>query len=124
MNKLLRGIRGATTIDDNSKELIVEASEELLSKMIDMNRLNITDIASIFFTTTKDLNAEYPAVAARNKGLLNVALLCTHEMEIPQGLSKCLRILIHVNTEQGYNDLKHVYLKGAKVLRPDLLDSN
>jgi chorismate mutase len=124
MNKLLRGIRGAITIDENSKELIVEASEELLSKMIDMNRLNITDIASIFFTTTKDLNAEYPAVAARNKGLLNVALLCTHEMEIPQGLSKCLRILIHVNTEQGYNDLKHVYLKGAKVLRPDLLDSN
>ncbi|MFB0900755.1 MAG: chorismate mutase [Dehalococcoidia bacterium] len=124
MNKLLRGIRGAITIDENSKELIVEASEELLSKMIDMNRLNITDIASIFFTTTKDLNAEYPAVAARNKGLLNVALLCTHEMEIPQGLSKCLRILIHVNTEQGYNDLKHVYLKGAKVLRPDLLGSN
>ena len=68
------------------------------------------------------MNAEYPAVAARNIGLVNVALMCTHEMDVPNRLEKCVRILLHVNVEQGYNNIKHVYLKGAKSLRPDLAD--
>jgi chorismate mutase len=123
MEKILRGIRGAITIEENSKSLIVAGADELLIEILSKNKINIEDIASIFFSTTKDLNAEYPAVAARKQGLLNVALFCTHEMEIPGGLQKCLRILLHVNTEQGYNDIKHIYLKGAKILRPDLAEN-
>ena len=122
MAKVLRGIRGAITINENDQAMIIGGAEELLKEIIELNNISLDDIASIFFSTTKDLNVEYPAVAARNLGLLNVALLCTHEMDIPNGLSKCLRVLLHVNTEQGYNDIKHVYLKGAKSLRPDLAD--
>ncbi|MDG1990648.1 MAG: chorismate mutase [Dehalococcoidia bacterium] len=123
MGKVLRGIRGAITIEENSKEHIVAGAEELLMEILSKNKINTEDIASIFFSTTKDLNAEYPAVAARKQELLNVALFCTHEMDIPGGLQKCLRILLHVNTEQGYNDVKHIYLKGAKILRPDLAEN-
>ena len=122
MTKVLIGIRGAITIDKNDSEMIINGSEELLSEIIKINDIAIADIASIFFSTTKDLNAEYPAVAARNIGLVNVALMCTHEMDVPNRLEKCVRILLHVNVEQGNNNIKHVYLKGAKSLRPDLAD--
>tara|TARA_B100001029_G_C14967621_1_gene398262 strand:- start:165 stop:533 length:369 start_codon:yes stop_codon:yes gene_type:complete len=122
MTKILIGIRGATTIDKNDSEMIIKGSEQLLSEIIKLNNIESTDIASIIFSTTKDLNAEYPAVAARNIGLVNVALMCTHEMDVPNRLEKCVRILLHVNVEQGYNNIKHVYLKGAKSLRPDLAD--
>ena len=122
MTKILIGIRGATTIEKNDSEMIIKESAELLSEIIKLNNIEPTDIASIIFSTTKDLNAEYPAVAARNIGLVIVALMCTHEMDVPNRLEKCVRILLHVNVEQGYNNIKHVYLKGAKSLRPDLAD--
>tara|TARA_Y100001970_G_scaffold250030_1_gene321285 strand:+ start:35763 stop:36131 length:369 start_codon:yes stop_codon:yes gene_type:complete len=122
MSKILLGIRGAITIDTNDPDKIVEGAQELLSDIIKLNNIVTDDIVSIFFSTTKDLNAEYPAVAARNIGLVNVALMCTHEMDVPNGLEKCVRILLHVNADQGYNNIKHVYLKGAKSLRPDLAD--
>ncbi len=122
MTKILIGIRGATTIEKNDSEMIIKESAELLSEIIKLNNIEPTDIASIIFSTTKDLNAEYPAVAARNIGLVNVALMCTHEMDVPNRLEKCVRILLHVNVEQGYNNIKHVYLKGAKSLRPVLAD--
>tara|TARA_Y100001970_G_scaffold272472_1_gene369222 strand:- start:7468 stop:7836 length:369 start_codon:yes stop_codon:yes gene_type:complete len=122
MSKIMLGIRGAITIENNDSLEIVKGSEELLSEIIKLNNIASEDIVSIFFSTTKDLNAEYPAVAARNIGLINTALMCTHEMDVPNGLEKCVRILLHVNANQGYNNIKHVYLKGAKSLRPDLID--
>lgn len=114
-----RGLRGATTVPANSPDEILEATTELLSEMMRANNLQVYDVASAYFTTTRDLNAEFPAVAANKLGFTDVALLCGHEMEVPGSLAMCLRILLHVNTEQEPGDLKHIYLRGAKVLRPD-----
>ena len=119
MSMRCRGLRGATTVPANSPEDILEATTELLSEMMQANDLQIYDVASAYFTTTRDLNAEFPAVAANKLGFTHVALLCGHEMEVPGKLAMCLRILLHVNTEKEPGDLKHVYLRGATVLRPD-----
>jgi chorismate mutase len=115
-----RGVRGATTVESNSVEAILEATKELLAAMIKSNDIDQDDVASAFFTTTPDLNAEFPAVAARDMGWTDVALLCGHEMNKPGALPMCLRILLHVNTDKGKRDIRHVYLRGARVLRPDL----
>ena len=116
-----RGIRGATTVDSNSREAILDATRELLEEMIRANDIRADDVASGYFTTTPDLNAEFPAVAARNGfGWSNVALMCGHEMSVPGSLAMCLRILLHVNTERSQNEICHIYLRGAAVLRPDL----
>jgi chorismate mutase len=114
------GIRGATTVESNTREAIVEATSELLGAMIEKNEVAAEDVASIIFTTTRDINAEFPAVAARGLGWTNTALLCAHEMDIPGALPMALRILLHVNTERRSSDIYHVYLRGARVLRPDL----
>ena len=114
-----QGVRGATTVDANSREAILEATTELLAELMSANDLRVRDIASAFFTTTRDLNAEFPAVAANNMGFSDVAVLCGHEMDVPGSLPMCLRILLHVNTEKEPRDLVHVYLRGAKALRPD-----
>ncbi len=119
MGMRCRGIRGATTAEANSPEAILEATTELLAEMMRANDLRVEDVASAFFTTTSDLNAEFPAVAARKLGWTDVALLCGHEMQVPGSLPMCLRILLHVNTEKEPQELVHVYLRGAKVLRPD-----
>ena len=119
----VRGIRGATTVTTNSKEEIVEATKELLATMIDTNDIVPDDVASAFFTTTTDLNAEFPAVGARQMGWTNVPLLCGHEMYVPGSLPLCVRILLHVNTEKGAHDVNHVYIRGARALRPDLASS-
>ena len=115
-----RGVRGATTVESNTVEAILEATKELLAAMIKSNDIDPDDVASAFFTTTPDLNAEFPAVAARDIGWSDVALLCGHEMNKPGSLPMCLRILLHVNTEKGKREIKHTYLRGARVLRPDL----
>jgi chorismate mutase len=118
---LCRGIRGATTVEDNSREAILAATRELLDEMVRLNEVQPEHVASAYFTTTPDLNAEFPAVAARDGlGWTNVALMCGHEMAVPGSLTKCLRILLHVNTELSQNQIAHVYLRGAAVLRPDL----
>jgi chorismate mutase len=117
---LVRGVRGATTVEANSVEAILEATRELLAAMLKANETDIEDIASAFFSTTVDLNAEFPAVAARDLGWTNVALMCGHEMNKPGGLPMCLRILLHVNTDKPARDIKHIYLRGARVLRPDI----
>ncbi len=119
MGVCCRGIRGATSVEANSPDAILAATTELLAEMMRANDLRIDNIASAFFTTTLDLNAEFPAVAARQLGWHNVALLCAHEMDVPGSLPMCLRILLHVNTEKEPQELVHVYLRGAKVLRPD-----
>ena len=114
-----RGIRGATTVDSNTGKDILEAAGELLAEMVRANDVKADDIASVFFTTTPDLNAEFPALAAREMGWNHVALLCGHEMNVPGSLPMCLRILLHVNTEKRAEQIVHIYLRGAKALRPD-----
>ncbi len=116
---LTRGVRGATTVKANTREVILEATAELLQAMAEANGLDSEDIASAFFTSSPDLNAEFPALAARQMGWTDVALLCGHEMQVPGSLLMCLRILLHVNTEKKASEIVHVYLQGAKVLRPD-----
>jgi chorismate mutase len=116
-----RGIRGATTAESNTREAILGATLELLQEMVRANDVRTEDVASAYFTTTHDLNAEFPALAARNGfGWDNVALMCGHEMSVPGSLPMCVRILLHVNTERSQAEICHVYLRGASVLRPDL----
>lgn len=117
---LVRGFRGATTADANTREAILDATAELLDALIRANDIEHDHVASIIFTTTPDLNAEFPAVAARAAGWTDVALMCGHEMGVPGSLARCVRILMHVNTELGLDQVKHVYLRGARALRPDL----
>lgn len=119
----VRGIRGAITVSKNSREEILEAARELLTAMIEANEINPEDVASATFTTTPDLNAEFPAVAARQMGWTFVPLMCGHEMGVPGSLPLCLRILLHLNTDKGAHDINHVYLRGAAALRPDLTSS-
>ena len=115
----LRGIRGATTAETNTREAILAATDELLQLMIDVNQLCADDVASVIFTTTSDLNADYPALAARALGWHDVALMCAHEMNVPHGLPRCIRILMHWNTTRRADEVQHVYIKGAERLRPD-----
>jgi len=119
---LTRGVRGATTVEANTREAIRVATRELLAAMMKVNEFDVEDVASAFFTTTSDLNAEFPALAARELGWTDVALLCGHEMNVPGSLPMCLRVLIHVNTDKPARDIRHVYLHGAMVLRPDFQD--
>ncbi len=116
------GVRGATTVEENIREAVLDATKELLQRIIVENELDKSQVAAIWFTTTQDLNAEYPALAARRLGWMNVALLCAHEMLVPNSLPMCIRVLMLVNTEKGPEDLKYVYLKRAVGLRTQGLD--
>ena len=115
-----RGIRGATTADDNSRDEILKATRQLLALMIRQNDIAAEDVASATFTTTPDLDAEFPALAARQLGWLDVPLICTHEISVPGSLQKCIRILLHWNTDKKQTEISHVYTKEAQRLRPDL----
>jgi len=113
-----RGIRGAITVSANNKESILAATGKLLVEMAQANKIEIKDIAAIFFTTTPDLNAEFPASATRELGWpSNLALLCGHEMNVPNDLPRCLRIMMLVNTRKGPEEITHVYLGEAKKLK-------
>jgi chorismate mutase len=114
-----RGIRGATTVETNSEEEILAATRELLYIIMRANGIEAEDVASAIFTTTSDLNATYPALAARQLGWYDAALLCGHEMDVPGGLPLCIRILVHWNTTRSAKEIVHVYLRKAKDLRPD-----
>jgi chorismate mutase len=115
-----RGVRGATTAEDNTKTAILSATRELLALMIRRNAIDPRDVASAIFSTTPDLNAEFPALAARQLGWIDVPLLCTHEIDVPGSLPRCIRILVHWNTSKAQHEIVHVYVKGATQLRPDL----
>lgn len=117
---LVRGVRGAITVEANSVEAILEATRELLEAMLKANEIDPEYVASALFTTTPDLNAEFPALAARHLG---VALMCAAEISKPGALPMCLRILLHVNTDKTGAEIKHVYLRGARVLRPDIQEN-
>lgn len=113
-----RGIRGATTVERNEREEILSATTELLQLMIRQNELQTEDIASAIFSLTEDLNAEFPAVAARMLGWTEVPLMCTREIPVPGSLGMCIRVLLHVNTTRSLAEIRHVYIRGAANLRP------
>jgi chorismate mutase len=118
-----RGIRGATTAAENSAEAILAATRELLALLVERNETSLDEIASAFFTVSDDLDAEYPALAARQLGWQDVALLCAREIPVPGGLARCIRVLLHVNTDKSAQELRHVYLGAAIALRPSRADS-
>lgn len=117
---LCRGVRGATTVETNTAEAILEGTGELLRLMIEANAIEQERVASVLFTTTMDLNAAFPAVAARDLGWTDIALLNAHEMAVPGALPRCIRILLHLNTDRTAKEIRHIYLRDARKLRPDL----
>jgi len=114
-----RGVRGATTVAADDKETVLKATRELLALLIRRNGIETADVASAIFTTTPDITSVFPATAARQLGWLDVPLLCAHEMSVPGSLQKCVRIMIHWNTEKNQQEIQHVYLHEARNLRPD-----
>ena len=117
---ICRGVRGATTVETNTAEAILAATGELLRLMIEANAIEQERVASVLFTTTMDLNAAFPAVAARELGWTDIALLNAHEMAVPGALPRCIRILLHLNTDRTTKEIRHIYLRDATKLRPDL----
>lgn len=115
-----RGVRGATTVKQNDREEILSATRQLLALLIRRNEIDPQDVASAIFTTTPDIDAEFPALAARQLGWLHVPLLCGHEMTVQGGIKLCIRVLIHWNTDKAQDAIHHVYVRDAKRLRPDL----
>jgi chorismate mutase len=115
-----RGVRGATTVAHNDREEILTATRQLLALMIRLNGIESSDVASAVFSTTRDLDAEFPALAARQLGWLDVPLMCGHEISVPGSLPLCIRVLLHWNTEKAQKQIEHVYVREANRLRPDL----
>ena len=115
-----RGIRGATTVETNSADAILTATRKLLDCIVEANKVTIQDIASAFFVVTPDLTAAFPARAARQLGWQHAALLDAQAIPVPGGLPRCVRVLIHWNTEKEQAQVRHVYLRDAVSLRPDL----
>jgi chorismate mutase len=115
----VRGIRGATVVAQDMAEQVLAATRELLEAMVIANGVSVDDIASVIFTVTPDITSEYPARAARDLGWTQVALLGASEMTVPEGLARCIRVLMHVNTDLPPTSLKHIYLRDARTLRPD-----
>lgn len=118
-----RGIRGAITVGENTADAILAATHTLLEQIVTANQLIVDDIASVIFTATPDLDAAYPAVAARNIGWVHTPLLCMQEMAVHRSLPRCIRVLIHWNTDRTPDEIQHVYLGEARKLRPDLANS-
>ena len=117
----VRGIRGASSVTENTPAEILAATKELLQELVRLNDLtDFSEIVSAVFTTTQDLNACFPAEAARGLGMNQVPLLCASEIAVPGALPRCIRILLHVNTERKQGEMVHVYLREAKKLRPDV----
>jgi 3-deoxy-7-phosphoheptulonate synthase len=119
MQTKMRGVRGAITVETNEREAILSATQELLQAIITANHMDVDDVASIFFSTTNDLNGEFPALAARRLGWTDTPLLCTHEMNVPHGMARVIRVLVHWNTAKGIKEIEHIYLRRAVMLRPD-----
>ena len=124
MTMMFRGVRGATTAAENTADAILSATRELLEVVIAANGIKEEYVASVIFTTTPDLNAAYPAQAGREIGWRRTALMGCQEIEVPDGLLMCIRILIHWNTEKGLDEIKHVYMRGTERLRRDLYPDN
>lgn len=117
-----RGIRGAVCADANQADAILRATRRLLERMVAANGLSVADVASVIFTATADLDAAYPARAAREMGWADTPLLCMQEMAVAGSLPRCIRVLIHWNTDRAPHEIRHVYLDAARALRPDLVE--
>ncbi len=117
----MRAIRGAITVENNNADEILAATKELMEEIFKLNPEATKDMVSMIFTLTPDLDAVFPARAARLMGITNVPLMCMSEIPVAGALEKCVRALIYVNTDLGLDDINHVYLKGAVALRPDLV---
>lgn len=120
MTVYCRGVRGATTVQENTKEAILQATRQMMALLIRRNQIESADVASVTFTVTKDINAEFPALAARQMGWLEVPLLCGYEIDVPGSLQKCVRVMVLWNTPKKQADIQHVYIHDAVRLRPDL----
>jgi len=117
----VRGIRGATSVEEDRPELVLSATRELLQELLRLNAIQEFDeVVSAIFTTTPDLTATFPAEAARGLGMTQVPLLCASEIAVPNSLPRCIRVLLHVNTTKSQGEMVHVYLHDAKKLRPDV----
>ena len=115
-----RGVRGATTVEANTRDEILKETTRLLALMIRFNGIESDQVGSAIFTVTNDLDAEFPALAARQLGWMDVPLLCSYEINVPGSLRHCIRVLVHWNTDKPQREIKHVYVKDAQRLRPDL----
>ena len=119
-----RGIRGATTADANTDEAIYSATRDMLQELINLNDINQEQVAAAYFTVTSDLDAAFPAAAARQLGWNNVALMCSTEIPVPDSMGRCIRVMILYNTETSQEDIVNVYLKGTEVLRQRGMEEN
>lgn len=117
---MIRGVRGAVCASENTPVAIFEATRQLIAEMIAANDIVADDIASIFFTTSPDLNADFPAHVLRKMGYLQIPLMCATEIDVPGGLPRTIRVLIHLNTEKKQSEIRHIYVGEASRLRPDL----
>lgn len=121
---MIRGVRGATTVNVNSEEAIITATEELFAKLIEVNQIQPESVASVLVSTTEDVDAAFPAKALRKlTGWTYVPVMCMREMPVPNSLKMCIRVMMHVNTNVSQEEIVHLYLRDAKVLRPDLNNS-
>ncbi len=121
----IRGIRGATTIDTDEREKVLSSTRELLEKIFEANPdLKTENIASAFFTVTGDIVSAFPALAARQIGWDQVPMMCAREIPVPDSLPLCIRVLIHWNTGKAQDSIRHVYLRGAEKLRPDIIGTS
>jgi len=116
----VRAIRGATTVDHDTRDEVIERTKELVRAVIDRNGIEDDDLISILFTATEDIHSAFPAEAAREAGLTFVPLMCARELDIIDGIERCIRIMVHVSTAHPPADLRHPYLHGARQLRTDL----
>jgi len=118
--RLVRALRGATTVERDERALVEERTQELIAALLERNGLGEDDLISIVFTATDDLHTAFPAEAARSAGITHVPLLCARELDIEGGVRRCIRILVHAYTDRAVRDLRHPYLHGARQLRTDL----
>jgi chorismate mutase len=116
----VRAIRGATQVDRDERDAIIEAAADLVRAVLERNTVDPADLISVIFTTTPDLTAEFPAYAARAIGITDVPLLCASEIDVPGAMPRVIRLLAHVESDRRRDDIRHVYLRGAQALRTDL----
>ncbi|RBW70280.1 chorismate mutase [Bacillus taeanensis] len=120
---MVRGVRGAVTVEQNSKSEIVEATKEVIGEMIERNNIKPEDVAQVIITTTEDLTAVFPAQALRLfQGWSYVPVMCAQEISVSGSMRRCIRIMMTINTDKTQKEIHHVYLGEAKKLRPDIQD--
>jgi chorismate mutase len=121
MGRSVRAVRGATQIEDNDREQILEATGELVAEVMSRNALTTDDVISVLFTVTPDLTAEFPALAARKMGFNEVPLICASEIDVPHALPRVIRLMAWIETDRPRSEIQHVYLRGAVALRLDIV---